>query len=27
LKPFKRSQLIDLLVRHFSAPVGARSIL
>lgn len=22
LKPFKRSQLIDLLVRHFSAPVG-----
>lgn len=22
IKPFKRSQLIDLLVRHFSAPVG-----
>lgn len=23
LKPFKRSELIDLLVRHFSAPVAA----
>lgn len=27
LKPFKRSQLIDLLVRHFSAPVAAHQIV
>ncbi len=26
LKPFKRSQLIDLLVRHFSAPVAKTQV-